>query len=448
MISRVILKALGHRSCDGSPVERSAVWGRRISVLSVRFFAYKEPILCKLPLPMSDQLDKNLRQFIKGDSRRPQDRLPPELSWGKKWLVLIPADFVSLIALVFVASMFVAIFLAPEVLPSCACWAYIGLGLGLVGLFVDRILRHKALVHEARLEDRSEVEASIVEARSVEPRITNPEKPDDFAKKKHRLNIEVRRLCKLGPKGWTEYQVLPLNRMLVDFMKVDDLKAQARSRLAELEDYSEDSAFSYDTRHYTRLEGSINFAIESIDKKDGDPIEEDRASEELRAEIRTLIEHVADHHSKWAEGSVVIRGLITYCAFAIPIILIMGLLPILYPSGDKSLDILNWALLGISGSLAAVLRGLHKSDLVEVGNTEGKKELWRAVRGAAMGLFAGTVIYFIIRGGILPDGGVVPNLDYPNDEIQKHIALSVIWALGAGFSFERVFERLRSTTEG
>ena len=82
---------------------------------------------------------------------------------------------------------------------------------------------------------------------------------------------------------------------------------------------------------------------------------------------------------------------------------------------------------------------------MEIGNTAGRKELWRTILGSALGLLAGVLTFAMISGGLLPAGPVVP--DVGNLE-PKNVGLSIVWAIGSGYSFERVFDRLRSATEG
>ena len=83
-------------------------------------------------------------------------------------------------------------------------------------------------------------------------------------------------------------------------------------------------------------------------------------------------------------------------------------------------------------------------------NTEGKKELWRAIIGSVLGLVAGVLVYSIIAGGIITGGAAVPTIECDISSKCKAIgsvALSVLWAVAAGFSFERIFERVRGLTE-
>ena len=111
---------------------------------------------------------------------------------------------------------------------------YIALGLVIASLIGAHRCRHKKMVRRSRLEDCSVVRAMLVEARTIEPRLENPQKPDAYEDKKEELHTEVVRLEKIGEKEWTEYQVLSLSQMLVEFLKVEDLKATSRIRLDDL----------------------------------------------------------------------------------------------------------------------------------------------------------------------------------------------------------------------
>ncbi len=334
-----------------------------------------------------------------------------------------------------------------EISLACVWGTYIALGGIFSAILVHHWILHKRKVHFARLEDISEVEATFVEVRTVEPRLNKPEKPDRYKEKKEQVGAEVRRLQELGQHGWTEYQVLSVNQMLVDFLKTDELKSRAKSSLEDLNEYVDDR---YDRRHYKEWEGRINEAINTI-KKGGDEKSRDDSGEKLRGELRTLLEHVADYERYWVEGSVFIRALSLVGVCAIPITLVMGLLPILHPDGNDVIGIVNWGFLGIAGAMTAVLLGLRKSDVVEVGTSRGKRELWRAILGSALGLVAGVLLYAMIAGGILagsafPSFESIAGLDKEKVEFQN-VARPIFWGIAAGFSFEWVFDRVRSATQ-
>ena len=327
---------------------------------------------------------------------------------------------------------------------SCRCLAYLGLVAGLGSFVAWRYFQHKDVAHQGRLEDKSDVEASIVEAKTVEPRMVRPLRPEGFKEKKKNLDNEIKRLEEIGRENWTEYQVLSLYQMLVDFLKPLDLVSTTDSVMDVLDEYAADSRYRYDREYYAKWKERVDDAKKEIDNaKD---VEKDEKSERLRAVLKTLYEHVADFNYKWAEGSALIRDLLVVNAMAIPVFLTLGLVPVIHPSDPGTLDVINWAMLGVTGALAGSLRGLHRSDEVEVGNTEGKREIWRAVSGAALGFVAGALTYGVIAGGLV-EGAAVPSAEASRSAVSD-VGLSVVWGVAAGFSFERVFERVRTATEG
>lgn len=383
-------------------------------------------------------------------SKRRRDPFPPKLPYWQR-IILGFTYLFGVLALVYLVDQFCL----GELTPSSVCGTYIAFVVVLSVLLIDRTIRNKITVHKARLVDQSLVAAMMVEAGTVEPRLEKPsKKPDYYEKKVEEINNEVKRLKENGNRSWTEYQILSLNQMLVDFYKVDDLIASTRLSLAELEEYAEDSAYRYDRYRYYDMKQRIEDMIETIenirkdnyDSKSDHEVERDNASERLRAELRTsVLEHVADYRQNWSEGSALVRALTVLGVISIPILLAMGLLTLLHPNGDSYLHILNWGLLGICGAVTAVLLSMRKSDLVEVGNTEGRKELRNAILGSSLGLIAGVLAYAMISGGLLVPGGVVPKLKStePYD-----VGLSIIWAVASGFSFEKIFDRMRSVTVG
>lgn len=380
----------------------------------------------------------------KGESKDNEPPFPPELPCWKR-VVLCFIYVGGLFASLYLVNQFCCYLVQFSPIYFCLlkfspsiCGTYIAFAFLIIVLPIDRFIRRRLIVHNARLEDRSEVEATIVEAETVEPRLLNPVRPEDYDKKKKDLDKEVERLRKLGPKGWTEYQVLSLNQMLVDFLGEDDLIARSQLSLADLKEYAEGDAYRYDIEQYYEWSTRINEAIEEIKKSEETAGEKrDDATEPLRANLRTLLEHVSAYGLNWAEGSALLRSLMICGVTAIPIFLAMGILPF-----TGKLDLFNWAFLGISGSLTAVLLEIRKSNLVEVGNTDGKKELWRAVLGSVLGLVAGILSYAMISGGIF-NGAVFPNLD---SDSMKDIGLSIVCAFGAGLSFEYIFGRMRGIT--
>lgn len=371
----------------------------------------------------------------------PEDKLPPELTeWSRYilWFVRI----VMVFAIGYIIYLCVLIFLNPCAVPKCICWLYLALAGFLSGLISDFFIRHKKRVHEKRKADRSEIEALLQEAKYIQPTDTSPTKI---------LEDEVRRLEDLGPGGWTEFQVLTLDRLLIDFQSLEDLKALARSSLEDLKEYAHGDAFSYDASLYYRWEEKITSAIDNLEKdEEKNEAKEDGPAEALRANLRSLLYHVADYHSNWAKGSTIVSGIRICGAVAVVVFILMGILPLLWPiqnstlSWDLRLGVLNWGLLGVAGAIASALISLRNAEEVEVGHTSGRQELWRAVLGAPLGLLAGILAFSALAGGMLASGSAVPNLSEPK---LPDAYLSIVWAVVAGMGFENIFQRVRRTVE-
>ena len=84
-----------------------------------------------------------------------------------------------------------------------------------------------------------------------------------------------------------------------------ELVPMARTILTELKEYSEDMAYQYDTDLYYDWKSRIDAAVSNYERG------ADNAENSLRAVISVANEHVADYEMKWAEGSVMVRSLLT-----------------------------------------------------------------------------------------------------------------------------------------
>jgi hypothetical protein len=338
--------------------------------------------------------------------------------------------------------------------PDNSYLLYFTFTLMLILLLVIRYLNHESIEYKARLVDESSVRSMLVEAKTVDKRLAMTE--EEFKKKKTDLEEEVTRLRKMGSDGWIEYEVLSLNQMLIDFLKIDALIARARSTLAGLGEYAEDTSIDLDRRQYFIWEEKINGAIRDIEEKrkekDTTDKDVDKCAEKLKAETSELFDTIADYEQYWGMGSAYMRGLYIYGVQAIFILIAMGLLPLYY--GDETLGLFNWGVLGISGSIAAVLWGLRKSKLVEVGHGFARNEIWRSVTGTGLGFLAGILMYSMIVGGFL-EGELFPKLISPAQEgfltqeecrlVLRGIGRSIFWAIASGFCFETIFEKVRGT---
>ncbi|MCY4513751.1 MAG: hypothetical protein OXC69_01230, partial [Candidatus Tectomicrobia bacterium] len=365
-----------------------------------------------------------------------EDKLPPELTYWRR-VFLWFARILMVAAICWLIYICFQMFLNPAAVPKCFCWSYLALAGFLSGLVTEFFIRHRARVHESRKEDRSEIEALIQEAKSVQPRLTEPEdRPARFEERREQIDREVQRLTRdVGPEGWTEFQVLTLDRMLIDFLPLEDLKARARSSLDELKQYAYGEAFSYDDIFYRDWEQKINSNIKSLeeldnDEEDGIEIKRDNKAEALRANLRAVREHAAEYQARWAEGKTIVSGIRICGATSVIVFTLMGILPLLHPVQNCPLlcafhlSILNWGLLGIAGAIAMALLELWNAKEVEVADTAGKQVLSRVLLSAPLGLLAGVLVFSALAGGVIESGSAVPNLLEPG---LSDAYLSILW---------------------
>ena len=399
---------------------------------------------------MEDQIDQTVFKDTRRRDIHAEDKLLPELTPWRRVILWIARIFMltGICWLIFVCYQ---IFWDSSILSQYIFCTYLALAGFLSGLVTDYLVRHRMRVHESRKADPSEVEALIQEASNVRPRLTRPRRPIDYDEKREKIVEEVRRLKdKVGPDGWTEFQVLTLDRLRIDFLAIEDLKALALSSLSDLKEYAEGDAFSYDVSLYYDWDEKIKSAISAIDELEKSEFTKDQKAETLRANLRSLLYHVADYESNWARGSTIVSGIRICGATAVVVFTLMGILPLLCSvppaafSCDFRLGVLNWGFLGVAGAIASALIGLRNAEEVEVGYTWGRRELWRAVLGAPLGLLAGILVFSALAGGVIESGSAVPDLKEPG---LSDAYLSIVWAVVAGMGFENVFQRVRRAVE-
>ncbi|MDE0317861.1 MAG: hypothetical protein OXM61_23525, partial [Candidatus Poribacteria bacterium] len=239
---------------------------------------------------------------------------------------------------------------------------------------------------------------------------------------------------KEGPSTWTEYRVFTVEQAMVKVLPVKDLISRTHAGLDDLKEYNERRSDIEEKRYFEDQAERINQAIDEVEKSE-------ETKDNLRAELRMLLEIVAYYDKNWAIGSEILRELLIAIAFTVPIFLFIGIAPTVLPSQDSSgsaLGFVNWAFFGVAGSLTAVLRKLYLGSKVEVGLTEGKNELYQALKGAILGLVSGVMVYAMLKGGFVENGKIVPDV-YSNDP--KDIGLSIFWAFITGFMFENFFDK-------
>jgi hypothetical protein len=303
-------------------------------------------------------------------------------------------------------------------LPDYYSLIYLSPGFLFVSMAIDRILRHRYKVYAAQLEDRSEVERFFLHK---------------ILKEEESASV-VSYYEKLGPEGWTVYQVLPLRQLVIQKADAADIIPMARTILDVLKDYSADTAYDYDEDLYKDWKTRIDDAITAY-QADGAG---DKEEHELRSVISEATDHVTYYDMIVAEGSVMIRSLLTVVAVGSIVMLYYGILPMTY--SEQKFGIINWSILGAAGALMAALQNLRNSDVTEVGNTEGRKEIWRTVSGGTLGLMAGALAYGLIVGGIMTS----PLLPTLPPVTPADMGKAMIWAISAGVLVDIIINKVMS----
>ena len=321
---------------------------------------------------------------------------------------------------------------------------YIALTLLPFSVLLRTYCRHDSTVLAARSEDLSYVRSLI---RSAKPFCRQqPSTSDTLSEACQDLCCEVACLeAKLASSSCTEFDVVVLEKKLTVFYDDTDLASKSREKVSELYGYAHDTDYRYDLEDYIKWNTRIERLISKLAKHSKNSSDSSealrRARQRLQSEYRALLDHVAGYTRDWSEGSTIIKNLLTCTVTFIIVLLLMGLLPMLDSQSPFSLTVIHWGFLATSGSLIGVAIDFRKSNLMAVGDNQGKRELWRAVTGSVLGFMSGVLVWALIAGGLFKTGVLVPNIE--SSEIQDR-ALTVIWSIVAGFSFDRVFDQLRS----
>ena len=382
-----------------------------------------------------------------------------DFAWYRGWVRRCLIGLIASLLLLSIAICFDFVqqqFFAWGILEEEYCLVYLILTLAGSLVILDRYLMHETDVHLARLEDPSLVESIFAQASEY----INSQDNGQSSPRVQNLRDEVSRISNLDSDDWTEHQILQLERILADFFSNSDLISKSTAKLSELNEYAQDSQYKYDIDDYYRWQREITNLIDQIlaekekEKENGEsePASGEKrstlewANKRLTSEYKSLLGHITDYKQDWNEGSTIIKNLIICTVSSTLLFLIMGIVPLVYPESPVNLSIVHWGLLGSAGALTAVARDFRKTDLLAVGNTFGKKELWRAILGSVLGFIAGLILWSLIVGEVLQQG-VFPNLNssYPS---LRDCALSVFWAIVAGFSFDRIFDQVRAQGDG
>ena len=171
-----------------------------------------------------------------GGAKRRKYWNPPELEWWQ-WLFYFFGHVVGWGAFLFLVGAYGWIAFWPETLPQIfcrQCLLVIPIVFILGCIFLVRWVRYNRDIHEEMVQDRSFVEALIEDANWTAERLkshskSKTENSDQCAVPlAEAISSEINRLKMATPEGWTYYQTLYLDQLLVDaFDNEEELKARA-----------------------------------------------------------------------------------------------------------------------------------------------------------------------------------------------------------------------------
>ena len=327
-------------------------------------------------------------------------------------------------------------------------------------------VNYRLLIHKKQVPDRSGVEFLMEQAHLAADTFESGKhwkeigmEEDEAAEYVQSIRAEVERLQDVGADGWTYYQTLHLGPLLVEINTTEEVKAEAELVLTTLADYVEDSLVPFDRRQYdkwnehlkiiTDPKNSVEYWWLKCCRKSTDEDHKLKLLKLAKCRLQALKSYLADIESNWATGTVIVSNLKYGSITTIIAFLLIAFLPVISTwctnSGYPEFGWFGWGLLGSAGALLSVLHKQQKYDIVELGDTEGQKEFWRAFVGGCLGLVAGLIAYALIRGGVV-SGRLFPSFC---EEVQtcenSSLYLSLIWAIGAGFGFEKIFDRVKQT---
>ena len=249
-----------------------------------------------------------------------------------------------------------------------------------------------------------------------------------------------------------ELDVLPLRQAITHLYPDHELVSRVRYELRLLKEYTDDD----DPDLYDDWDRRLQKLMREVESPEpGLAVEEQKerravALERLRAELKTLRESVAQYDKTYAEGELIFKRVLYWTVCASFVALAVGLLPIIHVSGDQILKIQHWAAIGVAGALLSVLVAIRDPSIPELGETNGKFVLERAILSVAIGGLAAVALFGalsagIISGKIFPQVPILARPSDPNFWLQT--GGSIFWAFFAGFSI-KIFSAMVRVAEG
>jgi len=311
-------------------------------------------------------------------------------------------------------------------------WGYVGAALILAGSTFYMIGRHKRRTDLKTAEYEEDVESLVTE---IEKEIYGETGTDSDLETP--ISNEIARLRKHNRDKEREVsclETMPLRKMQVDLYKNDDVKARVMYDLLELKNME-----GYDD-YYKSFKEQIKKAENNNDI----------------VQFRVILKNIREA-LQWAtflsgRGEAILESVSHWSMYAIPSLLLLGILPLLYHPFLKteiSLSVLNWAFLGATGAVLYTVNQMKAINTTRIGEDEGNLVLRTMLLGIIVGVMTAILLYGALKGGIF-NGPIFPDmtLERANDIVKntKNNALSIFWGIFSGFSV-KLLGRLMGAAE-
>ena len=288
---------------------------------------------------------------------------------------------------------------------------FIGVSLWIIG-------KHPSRVHFKTSEDIENVDNIISDVRSKLHKLT-------CRKARAEAFWQIRKLIRIRNMKMdiSVLRTTALRTIQVQTYDEDELTALLQGELESLKYYS-----GANDEPYIKYEKDISEAIGKWSKGKG-------AVGSLRRYLIILREEIDEYKHRYGYGEAIIESVVHWSIFSGISLTIIGLSPLFHdPYFQGQLTIVHWAVFGLVGAVIATVNKLNKNETYKIAEDDGAYELKSMIHGCFLGIMTSILLYLSIRAGLL-SGNIFPEFEGGTKPITaiKNNALSVLWAIAAGF---------------
>ena len=332
-------------------------------------------------------------------------------------LLLAYGSIVSFVSIV------VAITQSLYELPISVIWpfaanSYIGGAMLFIGASFWIVGKHPSRIRLKTSEDIETIDAIISDVRSKLHKLASRTTRAEALCQIRKLNRLRKMKMSISVLGTTALRTLQ-----VQTYDDDELSALLQGELESLKYYSGENDPSY-----IKYKKDVADAIDKWNKGKG-------SASSLRRYLIILREEIDDYKHKYGYGEAIIESVVSWSIISGISFTIVGLSPLFHePYFQGRLTIVHWAVFGLVGAVIATVNKLNKKETYMIAEDEGTSELKSMIHGGFLGVMTSILLYLSIRADLL-SGNIFPKFEVGTTGITaiKYNALSVLWAIAAGF---------------